>query len=354
MPFHVALDLTIKRLFVKVLTPNFAYELPFRIPWLSNQLEEARDAFASLKGHMEVLVTAARSSDNDEGADLLRCLVKANDATRSLGGASTKGTLTDDELFSNIFVFLLAGHETSAHTLSFAILLLALNPDVQKKLRKEVLRVWPTVEDCASSSSKRDFEKLEYTLAVFRETLRCFPAEPRINKIVEQDSVLQGVRFEPSNTPHETTTSYDGALTNIQFNRDETKDRKFAVRVSKGSAVSLDIWALHMNPLYWGNDADLFKPERFIDIADYKWPRDAFMPFSSGARGCLGQRFSITESVCLLACFVRGYEILPPEEGMKAEKLSESDKRRILSWKAGITLTPTNAYVRLRRYSNEE
>ncbi|KAL5522863.1 hypothetical protein ACEPAG_8881 [Sanghuangporus baumii] len=106
MPFHVAIALTMEKLFVKVLTPDFAYSLPFRIPWLSEQLEEARSAFASLKAHMEDLVSAARHGET-ERADLLRKLVEANDATRTADGAGAKGTLTDDELFSNIFVSLL-------------------------------------------------------------------------------------------------------------------------------------------------------------------------------------------------------------------------------------------------------
>lgn len=126
MPFHTAVSLTVEKLFVKVLTPNFAYALPFRIPWLSNQLDEARDAFASLRAHMEDLTATARNSESGQ-ADLLRRLVRANDATLTSGGASTKGTLSDNELFSNIFVrdflqrclrviliisqvFLLAGH----------------------------------------------------------------------------------------------------------------------------------------------------------------------------------------------------------------------------------------------------
>ena len=104
MPFHTALALTIEKLFVKVLTPTFAYALPFRIPWLSAELDTARIAFDSLKAHMLELVASARDGEKGE-ANLLRRLVQANDAAQALGGeAAEKGTLTDGELLSNIFV----------------------------------------------------------------------------------------------------------------------------------------------------------------------------------------------------------------------------------------------------------
>lgn len=72
------------------------------------------------------------------------------------------------------------------------------------------------------------------------------------------------------------------------------------------------------------------------------------LPFSAGARGCLGQKFAMTESVCLLACLVRRYEILLPAD-VDVGSLTEADKRRLLAWKTGVTITPANAFVKLRR-----
>lgn len=103
MPFHTALALTIEKLFVKVLTPTFAYALPFRLPWLSDELDTSRIAFDSLKRHMLDLVASARNGEKGE-ADLLRRLVRANDAAQARGETAEKGTLTDGELLSNIFV----------------------------------------------------------------------------------------------------------------------------------------------------------------------------------------------------------------------------------------------------------
>ena len=115
-----------------------------------------------------------------------------------------------------------------------------------------------------------------------------------------------------------------------------------------------------------------FKPERFLDTDSYQWPRDGcecdyyfsimalstldgatpVLPFSAGARGCIGQRFALTESVCFLAALARRYEILPSEEhpvgASKADM--EAYRRRMLKWTTGITVTPVDAFVKLRRY----
>jgi cytochrome P450 len=117
--------------------------------------------------------------------------------------------------------------------------------------------------------------------------------------------------------------------------------------------------------MYWGPDAESFKPERFIDTESYKWPRDActshalksssashwvlVLAFSAGPRGCIGQRFAVTESVCVLASLVRTYEISVPEK-LRAKPFEEQ-KRSLLSWIPGITMAPTNCVVSLRRRS---
>jgi len=104
---------------------------------------------------------------------------------------------------------------------------------------------------------------------------------------------------------------------------------------------------LHMNPLYWGEDAAEFKPERFIDTESYTWPRNAYLPFSAGARSCMGQRFALAETVGILASVVRRYQIRVPDA--LANKPFEEQKETLLKWTTGITLTPVNAQVKLCR-----
>ncbi|KIM74190.1 hypothetical protein PILCRDRAFT_828484 [Piloderma croceum F 1598] len=109
----------------------------------------------------------------------------------------------------------------------------------------------------------------------------------------------------------------------------------------------MDAFGTNLSLLHWGEDAAEFKPERFIDTDTYRWPRDAFLTFSAGARGCIGSRFAMTESVCILALLVRQYEILVPSD---LELRSKAEQRDVLlKWTTGVTITPTNSRVRLRR-----
>lgn len=76
--------------------------------------------------------------------------------------------------------------------------------------------------------------------------MRCFPAVPYLNKIVEGDAILTGTRFS-HDSMSSPSRSYDGSLTNVQVALDESKEYKFSVHVPKGSVVTMDIWAVHMN-----------------------------------------------------------------------------------------------------------
>jgi hypothetical protein len=206
-----------------------------------------------------------------------------------------------------------------------------------------------------------------YTTAVFREALRLFTPILRLAKHAHADTTLTGRQF----TPHLHGRNKYGDI------------RTIPIAVPKGSVVMIDISGLHMNrafsffvclcylirycmplAIHWGEDVDSFKPERFIDTEAYRWPRDACVfhpffsyailpnlprldiPFSAGARGCIGSRFAMAQSMCIIANLVRNYEILLPlsMEG----KLREEQERWMLKWTNGATIKPLNAKVRLR------
>ncbi|KAJ6557996.1 cytochrome P450, partial [Mycena capillaripes] len=332
--FRAAVTTTINHLFVRMLTPSWVETLSTRmhLPFLGSLLTITRDSFEALRQHMVELVSLSRAwvvsgkvSNMDAG--LLRNLVDAN-MTQADDLHHKK--LTDDELLSNIFTFLLAGHETSAHSLSFAIALLALYPDVQEKIYQETLATWPDGCPTTASPSVCNADLFqEYTLATFLEVVRLFPPTPRLGKIVDSDTTLTAHRF---------TTGLTGEVKNVT---------PFTMPVRAGTIVIIDVRALHLNPLYWGRDAADFKPKRFVDTETYRWPRDAFFGFSSGPRSCIGQRFALTESVCTLASLVRRYEICVPDH-LAAEPLEEQ-RRLLLQYKPMLTLVPTNCVVRLRR-----
>ena len=197
----------------------------------------------------------------------------------------------------------------------------------------------------------------------------------RLAKMVQKDTILEARRF---------STLADGRISDVQG---------VAVPIQKGGMCVVDIMGVHMNrewggslptirglflsAIHWGDDVDEFKPERFMDTDTHKWPRDActcsfivsyellkfdllsclwcvcvcvcvlVFAFSAGPRACIGQRFAMAESICILASVVRRYEILLPTDVLG---LSVNEQEEILAgWKVLATLIPTGARVRFRR-----
>ncbi|EGO26311.1 hypothetical protein SERLADRAFT_360657 [Serpula lacrymans var. lacrymans S7.9] len=145
----------VENFFFRMLTPDWfpAISSIVKVPFLSARVHATQQAFEELGRYMLELVSSARASvvegrSSASSAALLHNLVEAN--TSPEGGSKC---LSDGELLSNIFSFLLAGHETSAHSLGFAISLLALHPEAQSKMYAEVRKVWPEGSGTVGSSS---------------------------------------------------------------------------------------------------------------------------------------------------------------------------------------------------------
>jgi len=232
-----------------------------------------------------------------ERHDLFSNLLEANDLDLDTE------TLTENEIIGNIYIFLVAGHETTAHTLGFSFALLALYPDEQAKLFEHIKSV--------TNGRVPNYEEmplLTYAAAVFNETLRMFPPVPEIPKVAAVDTSI-------------VTSNILG--------------EKKTIPILKGTAMILHIPGIHYNPRYW-DDPHTFNPSRFLK----DWPRDAFLPFSAGARACLGRKFSETEGIAVLTMLVSQYKITIKDEPQFAGETFEERKSRILSARGGLTLTP--------------
>ncbi|KAF8348726.1 cytochrome P450 [Amanita rubescens] len=342
--FGSSLTTAVRGIGIRALTPLFAYPIAkyIRIPFISRMLEETTIGFGSLRTHMEDIISNARDEllsehaekyceprtdldrNNDAGAALLKNLVRSN--AKEFGS----DMLTDDEIVSDTFVFLLAGHETTARVLCFMVCLLALHPEAQAKVYAEACKLWPEAPLLdAPPEYKGTLPHLEYTTAAFYESMRLFSPPIRLMRTAFSDTILKTRRF---------TTNTDGSLDNV---------KAVNTPIKAGSVIMLDIHGLHYNPIHWGGDVDKFKPERFIDTETYKWPRDAFSGFSQGQRGCIGERFAVTEAVCIVANLVRRYEILVPANLESKPKVEQ--EKELLECVLKLSVTPKNARVRLAK-----
>ncbi len=214
-------------------------------------------------------------------------------------------------MLDNIFVLLIAGHETTAHTMAFALGLLALHPEKQQAFYNEIIR------ECGDSNNSNDssncskddltYEQvnaLKYGAAILQETLRMYPILPALDRKVSRDTVIE------TESHHQVT-------------------------IPSGASVIINIAAIHYSEKYWSNPHQ-FTPERFL--SDYN--KDAFLSFSEGPRVCLGRRFAQLEFVTAMAYLVRDFEITAPP-GSTLESLLEAHIVLTLVPKRSVDLTFT-------------
>lgn len=177
----------------------------------------------------------------------------------------TGACFTRDEMVDQVAIFLLAGHETSASALAWALYLMALYPDWQQRLADEA-----RILDDNSSFSV--VSKLKLSRDVFRESLRLYPPVPMMV-------------------------------------RENTKPECFRDRkIAKGSAIVLSPWHLHRHQRLWDNP-DGFDPGRWHTENGKACLREAFLPFSSGARVCPGAGFAMIEGPLFLSQILRSFRI---------------------------------------------
>lgn len=206
-------------------------------------------------------IIADRKNDPQDYGDLLSMLLNARDETGQ--------PLSHEQIQDECLTLFIAGHETTAVTLTWAFHLLSKNPDVMAKLQQEVDSVLngkpPTLED---------FGKLAYTEMVIKETLRLYPAAWSIGRIALEDIDLNGSPVE------------------------------------KDGIVILNIYLMHRQAEYFP-DPELFLPERFDKNTEASYPRHAYLPFGAGRRICIGNQFAMLEAVMLLSRIVQDYTVSP-------------------------------------------
>jgi cytochrome P450 len=239
-------------------TRNRAYS-PIRPPrsWPLPSYRRAARARDAIHGVCDALI-AERRAQGAAGDDLMSLLVAARD-----GGEA----LTDAEVRDQVLIFMLAGHDTTAIALTFALHLLGRHPDAQARVRAEV------AETCGGRApGAPDVERLAYTTMVLKEAMRLYPPAWGFGRRVSGSDEVGGYA------------------------------------VPAGADVIVSPWVTHRHPAFW-TDPERFDPERFAPEAEAARHRHAYFPFGAGPRACIGQYFSMLEAAILLAVVVRDHEV---------------------------------------------
>ncbi|EON67928.1 hypothetical protein W97_07425 [Coniosporium apollinis CBS 100218] len=329
-------------------------------PW--NVHRKTHEAYTEFGKYMAELYEAKKSEisagkTESDGLDLLGALVKGagisqqpastNNADPEKNNPSKGQLLSNSEIIGNAFVFLIAGHETTANALHFSLLHLALNPSFQAPLQKELDDIFGD-RPISAWNYEQDFPKLFGGMAgaVINETLRMLPAVISIPKSTQKG--------EPQ------ALNFDGRQ----------------IVVPESCAIGLCGAGVGNNPKYWpsgpdhgsrmpADDLDQFKPARWLvdsskvasttnadnDEPDteefggpqgphsaaslYHPPRGAFIPFSEGPRSCLGRKFAQAELFAALAVIFRFYSVelatdeWEADEAVNAMKKGGPDRRQV-------------------------
>lgn len=200
----------------------------------------------------------------------------------------------DRQIRDEVMSLLIAGHETTANTLSWQWYLLGQHPDVVYQLEEEVDTVLngrtPTVSD---------FPKLIYSNKVIKESMRLYPSAWSISRHALADDELDGYH------------------------------------IPADAIVALSPYTLHRHPEFWP-DPEKFDPERFTPAQEAARHRYAYIPFGAGARKCIGDQFALMESIIILPMTLQRFRLqLVPDHHIEEHAL--------------VTLRPKNGILMTAR-----
>lgn len=227
--------------------------------------EQFRRDRALMADLVDEVIRERRASGDTSTGDLLGRMLHTRDKV-------TSAPLDDENIRHQVITFLIAGHETTSGALSFAVYYLLKHPEVLARAQAEVDALWGDADE--PEPTYGDIGRLGYVRQVLNESLRLWPTAPAFGLAPVEDTVIAG---------------------------------KYAVR--KGQTIIVVTPSLHRDPV-WGDNVELFDPERFSPERVEARPVHAFKPFGNGERACIGRQFALHEATMTLGLLVHRFRLL--------------------------------------------
>ncbi|KAK9799861.1 putative Cytochrome P450 [Seiridium cardinale] len=275
--------------------------------WLPSKLKTVNEAVVSFQTHMtnmyeeqkHAFAAGEKNSDNN----LMALLVRASQEAAN----EQSGGLTESEIYGNMFTFNFAGHDTTAHSSTFALHFLAANIEVQDWISEEIQYVLGDRQP-HEIYYRADFPRFKRCLSVLYETLRLYTIVPAIKWTGDRATALT-VGDKTLNLPPKTI-------------------------------ILPSYCSMHTDPKYWGSDSLEWRPSRWIrpgpnvgntpgeEEIDMN-QRGVFLGWSEGTRDCPGKKFSQVEFVALMVGLFRQWRVDPVKKH-PGESMEEA-RRRVLN-----------------------
>ncbi|KAL4268124.1 cytochrome P450 family protein [Pleurotus pulmonarius] len=238
---------------------------------------------------------ASASLMDGTSRDLLSVLVRANLSE------DPKCQLDEDEMLSQMAAIILAGHETTASTLTWLLYELSRHPQDQNMMREEIRELRAKLPR-GTEFTMSHLDSMTFTNACVKEALRLYPVVPMLARTAGTDDVI------PLALP---IVTKDGeTLTELA--------------IHKGQSILVSVCAYNRLPSVWGSDAEKWNPRRFLDMPQEKQTSVGMyanlMTFSAGIRGCIGWRFALIQLQAHLIEVMEEFEFALPE-GVEILKL---------------------------------
>ncbi|MER7772888.1 cytochrome P450 [Kitasatospora sp. NPDC096140] len=220
--------------------------------------------------------TARRFADFGRARVFLNTVTRTLIASRRAGGSSTAGgdlldtmmsgdhLVSDEDLRDQVLTIVMAGHETTAKSLTWTLYLLDRHPEELAKVREEVDRVLGGRPPTAA-----DLQDLPACRRAIQEAMRLYPPVWLISRRAVEHDVIGGYDVEP------------------------------------GTLVCVSQWVLHRHPGHW-DAPDAYRPDRFDGAT---LPSHLYLPFGGGDRICVGQHFAMLEAVLVLATLLQSVRL---------------------------------------------
>ncbi|KAF8600975.1 cytochrome P450 [Ceratobasidium sp. AG-I] len=234
----------------------------------------------------------------EQPKDIMSILLQTN------SGATENDQLPEEQLLGQMNTFILAGHETTSGALARVLHLLSMDQITQDRLRTEL-------QAAPHNLDYNELHSLEYLDAICREVLRLYPPVPTAERDTLKDWIVP-LRYPIKGT--------DGRMIR-------------EVEIKKGTIVVVGFREANRCKETWGEDADEFRPERWLEglpssAMGAKTPGiySSMMTFSGGPRACIGFRFSLLELKVILLMLVRFFRFTPADTAVE--------------WRLGQTMAP--------------